>query len=167
MCQNEHQISWVVKMVHQIYSLLRTAAEKLRFIQHLENMFTLVTMDMMQFSVIGGSTFNVPCNSACLPLLIINNSFLSVSAFAMSFPPHRSHSIHHVCLENHFGARRFLRSLQFFLNLTAHFHTQLLQMLLQYNTRDCGWKVVTQFSTVVYPPVLSHFKKCVNNVLII
>ncbi|CAF92319.1 unnamed protein product, partial [Tetraodon nigroviridis] len=52
MCQNEHQISWVVKMVHQIYSLLRTAAEKLRFIQHLENMFTLVTMDMMQFSVI-------------------------------------------------------------------------------------------------------------------
>lgn len=57
-CEKEHyQVSWVVKLVHQIYSLLSTAAEKFRFIQQLESTFSLVTMEMLQFSGTGGATF--------------------------------------------------------------------------------------------------------------
>lgn len=58
MCEKEHyHMSFVVELVHQIYSLLSTAAEKLRFIQQLETMFSLVTLEMLQVSSRGGFTF--------------------------------------------------------------------------------------------------------------
>lgn len=55
-CEKErYHMSWVVKLVHQIYSLLSTTAEKFRFIQQMESMFSLVTMEMLQYSVTGGA----------------------------------------------------------------------------------------------------------------
>lgn len=51
-------MSWVVKLMHQIYSIFSTAAEKFRFIQQLESMFTQVTIEMLEFSVAGGAAFS-------------------------------------------------------------------------------------------------------------
>lgn len=65
-------MSLVVELVHQIYSVLSTAAEKLRFIQQLETMFSLVTLEMLQVSARGGFTF---CRQATfLALFAIPNS---------------------------------------------------------------------------------------------
>ncbi|XP_056890405.1 F-box only protein 47-like isoform X3 [Takifugu flavidus] len=53
--EDNYHVSWAVKLVHRIYNLLRTAAEKFRFIQQLESMFSMVTMEMLEFSVTGNN----------------------------------------------------------------------------------------------------------------
>lgn len=83
-CEKErYHMSFVVELVHQIYSLLSTAAEKLRFIQQLETMFSLVTLEMLQVSARGGFTFYRQAGlHAVLPVC---NSQQSMTVFRM--PP--------------------------------------------------------------------------------
>lgn len=84
--EDNYHVSWAVKMVHRIYNLLRTAAEKIRFIQQLESMFSTVTMEMLEFSVTGGATLDWESrltfhDAFCLfsPWMIIDIRLLSTS----------------------------------------------------------------------------------------
>lgn len=58
MCEKDgYDMSWAVKLVHQICKVFSTAPEKFRFIQQLENMFSEVTREVFEFSVAGGAAF--------------------------------------------------------------------------------------------------------------
>lgn len=133
--EDNYHVSWAVKLVHRIYNLLRTAAEKFRFIQQLESMFSMVTMEMLEFSVTGGVTFDWEArltfhDAFCLffPWIIIDVLFVSASRKCVI---KLSHGIHRVLPGNNVADRETLQSLHFFLNSTARFHAKLLQMFVR------------------------------------
>lgn len=86
-CEKEdYHVSWAVNLVQRIYNLLGTAGEKFRFIQNLESMFSLITMEMLEFSVTGGVSHFTESHRSCsmtpsahLSSINNNQSFLSKS----------------------------------------------------------------------------------------
>ncbi|XP_028289492.1 F-box only protein 47-like [Parambassis ranga] len=66
-CEKDgYHMSWAVKLVQQLYMVFSTAPEKFYFIQHLENMFSLVTKEFFEYIVAGNhfgdrDTFQTLC----------------------------------------------------------------------------------------------------------